>query len=358
VRDVDLSDVPPMLRAQVRRRVRAIRQYLSPTKSKEHTARYFADRLEISEARFRNMVAAWRKYHKPSALPGANYARRLPRKLEPEMASVVDRVREKAVPGGRFSDIMRSLRQQCAELSLPPPPRTSVARHLAEQRAEKPDARPRRASSSSSAPPARYDGPPRLLIDHLDLDLPVFDTDGMAAAANVTLAVLLPEHAIVAHFVSTGHLTPQSAAQVLLKALGCETIGTPARALTYRPGGESGWSALEDALRSADISISEPERASLLDVKADLRSELTHLLCPQAGVPALKARLPLARAMARIGAAIDRYNHRFRSSETGPSIPPFAIARRPKTAAARARLAEIAKQRMGPIRTRSSVRRP
>ena len=352
--DVDLSDVPPLLRAQVRRRIRAIRQYLSPTKPTTHTARYFANRLEMSEASFRNLVTAWRRYGKASALPGSSFRGGLPHTLAPEIATIVDQVRGDAIPGARFSDIMRSLRQRCAELSLDPPTRMTVARHLAVQREKKPEARPGRPRSSSKAPLGRYDGPPLLLIDHLDLPLPVFDGDGTAATASVTLAILLPEHTIVTYFVSSGGPTPQSAAQVLLKTLGCETIGTPARELTYQLGSESGWTALESALKSADILVIGRELKPLLDVKADLRDEITRLVSSQVADRALLACLTPAQAKTCIGTAIDRYNYGFGSSENGPSIPPFTITRRPKTAAARARLAEIAKQRTGPLRTSSS----
>lgn len=354
MRGVDLSDVPPLLRAETRRRIRTIRQYLSPTKPKGHTAGYFANRLGMSEAKFRALVATWRKHQKASKRPGATHVGGHPYELEGKIASVVDQIGAESVPGARFDDIMRRLRERCAQQSLTAPPRAAVARHLAGQRAKKPKARPPRPLPSISAPPARYDGPPVLLVDHLDLDLAVFDSEGLAATTNVTLAVLLPEQAVVAHFVSTSHPTPQSAAQVLLKTLGCETIGTPARGLIYEPGGEPGWAAIESALISAGISINETEIAALLDAKADLRSELTQLLFPQPEATAMKGRLLLAQATARIGTAIDRYNQRFRSFETGPSIPPFAITRRPKTAAARARLAEIARQRPGPIRARSS----
>lgn len=356
MRDVDLSDVPPMLRAQVRRRVRAIHQYLSPTKPKAHTAQHFADKLGISESLFRTLVKTWRKYQKASKLPGATPVGGHPDELEGEIASVVEQIGTETVPGARLDDIMRRLRVRCTQLSLKAPRRAAVARHLAKHRAVEPKApmRHRSGDADEIGTHTSYNGPPLLLTCHLNLGMAVLDDEGAPAATIALIAVLVPEYFIVSHFVTTEPATVQSEAQVLLAALGRQTTGAPTRALTYNPGAEPGWSVLATALTQAGVSMTCAQSSPW----ADLNSVLRDLLARPPGNRELspnadqKTRVLLAEAMASVDKAVDKFNTDMGWSTDLHSTPPFAITPEGKIGALRRRLAIIAKQRTGPIRAR------
>lgn len=346
MRDVDLRDVPPLLRRQTRRRIRAIRDYLSPTKHKAFTAKWFAKQLGISEGHFRTLVKSWKQHQNALAVSGDRrpYSSSPPQSpqrpaLQPELTQVIDQLALDAGPGTAMPEIMRKLAQRCAELGLRYPNPKNVARYLSQTRAS---ASPNVICSELLVGPLKeYTGLPVLAIHHRALKLRV-RANGEIAAPVVSIAILLPELFIVAHRVSIENPTAQSTAELLLQALALQANEAEARPIYYPVGNSQDWQQLDRHLAGCGAShLSEfPELAFLVN-----RISFSQP-APSAGGRDQEVEstiADLAALTAWVGKAVTAENQRSGWSEAG-AIPPFALSPRQRSSALRTRITALIRQ--------------
>lgn len=125
--DVDLSDVPPLLRTQVRRRIAAIEEYLAPTKRDPSNARSLARRVGMTTARFERLARSWERHRRALLLADTRYR---PPPIHPEVARILEAILKQ---GTRlhYDEIMTTLVERAKRRSVPPARYRAAIRRLA-----------------------------------------------------------------------------------------------------------------------------------------------------------------------------------------------------------------------------------
>lgn len=73
--DLDMSGVDPLRRAEVRRRIGVIKDFIGIAKPNDADRKSHADRLELSVSQFLGLVRAWKEYGRPSAISGSGFTK-------------------------------------------------------------------------------------------------------------------------------------------------------------------------------------------------------------------------------------------------------------------------------------------
>lgn len=356
MRDVDLSDVPPLLRAAIRRRIKAIRDYLSPTKPPGHTAAYFAKRLGLTENGFHSLVRRWKQYGEAPRTSGARHktvdAPRAPtppaRPLPQRTAALLEEIAEEIGPATTLAEIMRELRRRCESLSVRTPSAARIARHLSHVQATAP--KNDSAPAQMVQPTRAYTSPPLLAFHYRILASRVRNLEGQSAHPTLSLAILLPERFIVAHSVSIEGPTPRSTAQMLLRAVALESPDADPRPVYFPAGVGDDWRKLKDELASCGTTHLPDLGAyprTLLDKWVDSLGLPQRVEFPVERNARLEKISSLRAISTVLANAVALQNSKLGKPESGP-VPPFAITSNQRSAALRSRLVTFSRR---PART-------
>jgi hypothetical protein len=211
--DVDMSGVSPERRAEVRRRIGVVREYLAIDNPTRDDDTNYAALMGLHPAGFLRLVRIWRETGKASALPGAQIPRtkrgggsekRI--RTTAEVRSVVAQVMQEFGDQAKPVVIHREVTARCEQLGLPAPTLTTiVASTMRSRRSPKPS-------------DVVNNDDPHVIVDHSALYLPV-----IADADNIQIPVLTTvcdsRGYIYSHELSLTAPSPQVTARALLKSL-------------------------------------------------------------------------------------------------------------------------------------------
>ena len=129
--NLDMTGVDPLRFAEVRRRVGAIREYLSLHEPTDDERATHAATLGLSVNQFMALVRAWREYGRASAISGAGAQKGTPRPtgastLPPASKSVAMKVIASVDPGTSLVEIVRLTKERCESLGLKCPSRNTI----------------------------------------------------------------------------------------------------------------------------------------------------------------------------------------------------------------------------------------
>ncbi|WP_294235161.1 hypothetical protein [uncultured Sphingomonas sp.] len=96
--ELDMSGVDPLRRAEVRRRIAVIQDFIAIAKPNDVDRKGHADRLELSVGQFLALVRAWKEYRRPSAISGSGFTRGKERRTGPRhLAAEVKRAAREVI---------------------------------------------------------------------------------------------------------------------------------------------------------------------------------------------------------------------------------------------------------------------
>ncbi|MDH7639960.1 hypothetical protein [Sphingomonas oryzagri] len=123
-RGVDLDEVPASRRPEIRKRLRAIRQYLRIEQPDSTDVSKAADRLGMTSHQFRKMVRIWIMFRSAVAVPGA-YAAKRPRRKNTQttdmIAMFIRRALEELGDDARGDAVHARTVELCGEAGIRPP---------------------------------------------------------------------------------------------------------------------------------------------------------------------------------------------------------------------------------------------
>lgn len=238
---VDLRGVAPSRRAETRRRIEAVREWLSRDRISPGDLERFAARLSVAPSTFLIIVQAWKEHGTASAVPGATgRGTPRPRRLRPSIPAGVEAIITRAIDeagvDARPVDVTRIVEATCREAGAAPPEAGLVARRLYRARAAA----------------ARISGVSALTIDHCALRLPVV-IDGATRAPVLTLA-FDEGGRVFAHRLRLEPPSPRATAAVLADALRLRAADGPIVPVHVAADRTPAWKALLQAMESNDVT--------------------------------------------------------------------------------------------------------
>lgn len=204
----DLRGVDPLRHAEVKRRIKVIKDYLAVGRPTASQTAGHAAQLGIGIPQFYRLVRSWRLHQNPAQLAGAG-ARGRPRKRKDGVAgttrSIVNATIAEMGADARQSNIFRTIVERCAAAGVEPPSRGAVWTYVM-------DARSSAASLAS--------GPTRLLVGRCWAKLPIIADNG-TTFPEMAVCVLLPQRLVIGLNISCeGRASAARALALALAALG------------------------------------------------------------------------------------------------------------------------------------------
>ena len=202
--DLDLSQIDPLRRAEVRRRVEVLDRYLRITLPTTADAAVHAGQIGISVAQFYRLAQAWRIHRDPKLVgAGQRGGRRVRRDGVPSSAKrIVSAVMDDLGAEASQQDISREVARRCQGARIPTPSRGAMWTYIMDARA---------------TAPIRDNEPNRVVVGRLWVKLPTAH-GGNSVFPQIALAVLLPDRLVLGLDVSCEHRRKASASMALARA--------------------------------------------------------------------------------------------------------------------------------------------
>lgn len=235
---VDMTGVAPARRAETLRRIRALAEYLREPDPDRTRMPQVASRLGMSEVQFRNLVRAWVRHRKPSAIPGAARLRRNTVRrsgdASPYSAIMEDAMRALA-PSMSARELKRLVDSRCAQAGIAPPSKSTLYNY--------------RREALRTAPQAL-----ELVIDRIAIDMPVATASGPSMPIAM-LAMISPGGHIVDWALSLAQPSVADTAALLRALALAASDGRVAPLRMSTDPAQPEWTDLVQTLQSAGVTF-------------------------------------------------------------------------------------------------------
>ncbi|WP_307088345.1 hypothetical protein [Sphingomonas faeni] len=204
-KEVDLTGVHPVKRAETLRRIEVVKAFISLSRPTKAEGERHAKSLGIGYNQFLVLVRAWMEHGRASAMPGAKKRMRLfhehqLRRLDPAIEEIIADVIEEKGAFGRLTVILDAVRHRCEEAGLKPPTMQGL--------------RPRLDEARRRAPSSDLDGR-AVLIGRALTDVPVLHNDGVMEPALLVLSIQASTRRVLAYGVGSPSRPPEVAAVLM-----------------------------------------------------------------------------------------------------------------------------------------------
>ncbi len=210
--ELDMSGVDPLRRAEVRRRVGVIKDFIAIARPNDDDRKKHADRLGLSVGQFLALVRAWKEYGRASAISGSGSTRGGKRKTGPRhLAEEVKLAAREAIAvldsNLTLAQTVAAVNEALTAKGLKPPSRSTIWNMVMESR------RHGVGSTDNHV----------VLVSRCWIRLPIAAPDGTISYPELVLAVRHSTGAIIAAAMSsTEQVAVRIAAAVLDPACDCE----------------------------------------------------------------------------------------------------------------------------------------
>lgn len=228
MKELDLSGIDPLRRAEVVRRIAVLDRYLELDDPMASDAVSHAAKIGIGVQQFYRLARIWRIHHDPALVGAGKRGGRRTRRggVAPEAAAIVaDVIREIGAQASQ-STILERVTERCDVVGVKAPSRGAVWTYVMDAR---------------SAGAVRNDGPARIAVGRIWAKLPVAFAD-RAIFPEVSIALLLPDRLVLGSDISCDPRRRASPSLAL------------ARAFATTKGGLDAVSVLADAGDIDDLS--------------------------------------------------------------------------------------------------------
>lgn len=246
--DLDMSRVSPTRRAETRRRIEIIRDYMLIEKPSIEDNDRAAEAAGMQRYRFNRMVKAWQIHRDPTAIPGSVTPARRPRRKNPTISQDAEQAIRDAIlelghdaAGASIYDLAVQL---CAQRGVTPASAATTYLRIADAR-------------SGGGPPSHG-----IVLDHTALRLLV-TLNGRLQLPVVSLAIQTPSLRILAFSTSLSPPTAQNADSLIDLLFGMERPDAQRLPLHLRAPRGGDWDTLLKRLASEGVEVETGYRRSL-----------------------------------------------------------------------------------------------
>ncbi|MDR6115058.1 MULTISPECIES: hypothetical protein [unclassified Sphingomonas] len=204
--ELDMSGVDPLRRAEVRRRIGVIKDFIGIAKPNDADRKSHADRLDLSVGQFLALVRAWKEYRRPSAISGSGFTKGKERRTGPRhLAAEVKRAARHVVAGLdaalTLNQTVAAVNDALAEQGLNAPSRSTIWNMVMDAR------RDRVVKTADDV----------VLVSRCWIRLPIAASDGAMSYPELVLAVRPSTGAIIAASMGTDEQVPARMAAAVLE---------------------------------------------------------------------------------------------------------------------------------------------